>query len=44
MNIQPPETWPTTVEEAIQIQSQLKSLFQTTDQLVTVKYVAGVDV
>lgn len=44
MNIQPPETWPTTVEEALQIQTQLKSLVQTTDQLGTVKYVAGVDV
>ncbi|MBE9143751.1 deoxyribonuclease V [Planktothrix mougeotii] len=44
MNIQRPETWPTTVEEAMVIQNQLKSLVRTTDELETVKYVAGVDV
>jgi len=44
MNIQRPETWPKTVEEAIVIQTQLKSLVRTTDELETIKYVAGVDV
>lgn len=44
MNIQHPETWPTTVEEAMAVQTQLKSLVITTDQLEPVQYVAGVDV
>ncbi|MBE9096223.1 deoxyribonuclease V [Tychonema sp. LEGE 07203] len=36
--------WPETIEEAIAIQEQLRSLVITENQLSTVRYVAGVDV
>ncbi|EAW38967.1 deoxyribonuclease V [Lyngbya sp. PCC 8106] len=44
MKIKHPQTWPETVEEAIPIQNQLKSLVVTTDQFESIQYVAGVDV
>ncbi|MEL7037331.1 MAG: deoxyribonuclease V [Cyanobacteria bacterium J06592_8] len=44
MKIQHPETWPETVDAAILIQEQLKSLVVTTDELKSIQYVAGVDV
>ncbi|MBE9186497.1 deoxyribonuclease V [Microcoleus sp. LEGE 07076] len=39
-----PHPWPETIEEAIAIQEQLRSLVITENQLSTVRYVAGVDV
>lgn len=43
MKIAQRHDWPLTVEEAIAIQEQLRGEITTTDQLATVKYVAGVD-
>lgn len=44
MKIDQRHPWPSTVEEAIAIQEKLSSEIITSDQLGTVKYVAGVDV
>lgn len=43
MKISQRHDWPLTVEEAIAIQEQLRGEITTTDQLATVRYVAGVD-
>lgn len=44
MNIPDLENWPTTVQEAVALQKQLRSEIVTTDDFGTVSYVAGVDV
>lgn len=44
MNIKQRHPWVLTVEEATEIQQQLRQEVITTDQLETVQYVAGVDV
>ena len=43
MNIQKPQAWPATAEDAIAVQRQLQDQVITEDQLETVQYVAGVD-
>ncbi|HEY9847243.1 MAG TPA: deoxyribonuclease V [Candidatus Caenarcaniphilales bacterium] len=44
MRIQSQPVWPLTVEEAVQVQQQLRSQVITIDQLGPVRLVAGVDV
>lgn len=44
MQINQPESWPTTVEEALQVQRQLRDQVIIEDQLGPIEYVAGVDV
>lgn len=44
MKIPPHHSWPTTLEAATEIQQQLRQQVQTTGELTTIQYVAGVDV
>lgn len=44
MRINQPEHWPTTVEEALEVQRQLRSQVVIEDRLGPIEYVAGVDV
>lgn len=44
MQINQPESWPTTVEEALQVQRQLRDQVIIEDRLGPIEYVAGVDV
>jgi deoxyribonuclease V len=43
MRIELPTTWPTTLEEAMAVQQQLRSQVITEDRLGDVRYVAGID-
>lgn len=44
MQINQPEHWPTTVEEALEVQRQLRDQVVIEDRLGPIEYVAGVDV
>lgn len=44
MQINQPESWPATVEEALQVQRQLRDQVIIEDRLGPIEYVAGVDV
>lgn len=44
MRINQPEYWPTTVEEALEVQRRLRSRVVIEDRLGPIEYVAGVDV
>ena len=44
MQINQPEHWPTTVEEALEVQRQLRDQVVIEDRLDPIEYVAGVDV
>jgi len=43
MRFEQPHAWPTTIEEAVAIQQQLRTLVRTDDHFGPVRYVAGID-